>query len=247
MDKKGKMPNHALRLKKSRRVSAALQVVDAIDSALQQGTLKVGDKLPNEQELAEMLGVGRSSVREGIRILDAYGLVEVKQGKGTFFSNQFSLKVFELMGFTPLADNYQSIINCRRIIETGCAYVACADNKVTDAVCNELEALATAMDATKGGTHSMKLERKFHQKIVEMSGNPVITKYYEMAMDVMGTYWSLLLFRPEVISSGCKSHYRIIQKLRERNGAEAAYELSQHVSIIDISTPEDSIHKIEIT
>ncbi len=63
-------------------------VCDEIVKQLQQqiisGKYKIGDKLPSESEMMQELGVGRSSVREAVRILANYGLLRVKQGLGTF-------------------------------------------------------------------------------------------------------------------------------------------------------------------
>ena len=66
-------------IRKVQRGSMADQVVKNIREAIADGQWNVGDRLPNEQELAKQLGVGRSSVREGIRILAGYGLVETRQ------------------------------------------------------------------------------------------------------------------------------------------------------------------------
>ena len=59
------------------RVSAPMQVMRAIRDAIRRGELKEGDKLPPENELAKQLKVGRSSFREGMRLLSAYGVVEI--------------------------------------------------------------------------------------------------------------------------------------------------------------------------
>ena len=87
------------------RVTATSLVVNTIREAIQKGKLKVGDKLPNETELAKEIGVGRSSFREGIRILAAYGVVEVRQGEGTFIVNKISEQILEFLGFFPSRQN----------------------------------------------------------------------------------------------------------------------------------------------
>lgn len=55
-----------------------------------QGTWKEGEKLPSEQELTETLGVSRSSVRQAIRTLADYGMVETRNGTGTYVKRQIS-------------------------------------------------------------------------------------------------------------------------------------------------------------
>lgn len=60
------------------------QVRDQLEQAIRRGDYAPGDRLPSERELTEMLGVSRVSVREGIRSLEAIGLVEVRHGNGCF-------------------------------------------------------------------------------------------------------------------------------------------------------------------
>ncbi|WP_432994198.1 FadR/GntR family transcriptional regulator [Dactylosporangium sp. CA-233914] len=64
--------------------SRADHVRDQLAAAIRRGTYPVGSKLPTERELTEMLGVSRVSVREGIRSLEAVGLVEVRHGNGCY-------------------------------------------------------------------------------------------------------------------------------------------------------------------
>lgn len=78
------------------RVSAPMQVMRAIRDAIRRGELKEGDKLPPENELAKQLKVGRSSFREGMRLLSAYGVVEIRQGEGTFIINKTAEQVLNL-------------------------------------------------------------------------------------------------------------------------------------------------------
>ena len=59
---------------RSERVSATDQVVNWVKSEIQSGRLRVGDKLPKEADMAEMLGVGRSSLREGMKVQTQYGV-----------------------------------------------------------------------------------------------------------------------------------------------------------------------------
>ena len=63
---------------------AAIQIMDMI---LVERRFQTGDKLPNEMELAEELGISRVTLREAIRILCTRGLVEIKRGRGTFVTS----------------------------------------------------------------------------------------------------------------------------------------------------------------
>jgi len=62
-------------------------VADALKELVTERRLVPGDKLPSEWELVEILGVGRSSVREGVQLLESLGIIEVVHGKGTFLAS----------------------------------------------------------------------------------------------------------------------------------------------------------------
>ena len=100
------------------QMGAVGQVVTYVKEAIQAGKYSVGDKLPNEAELAKLAGVGRSSLREGMRILAAYGVVEIRQGEGTFVIDKTAEQFFEFLGYMP-STNFESFIDLRRVIEAG--------------------------------------------------------------------------------------------------------------------------------
>ena len=63
------------------------EIITQLSQAIIDGDFKPGDKLPSEAELCEQLGVGRNSLREAIRVLNAMGVVKTKRGQGTFLQN----------------------------------------------------------------------------------------------------------------------------------------------------------------
>jgi GntR family transcriptional repressor for pyruvate dehydrogenase complex len=74
-------------LKPLKREPISVTILNMITDNIISGTLKPGDKLPTEIELAESLGVGRNSVREAIKMVSSFGAIEVKMGSGTFIAN----------------------------------------------------------------------------------------------------------------------------------------------------------------
>lgn len=126
------------------RVSASDLVVNNIRSKIQRGELKVGDRLPVEADLARELNVGRSSLREGIKILTAYGVVESRQGEGTFITDNVASNFFEFMGFFPSKENTEYLIELRRVIEVG--NIAAIYDRVTPQQYERLEKMVDVFD-----------------------------------------------------------------------------------------------------
>ena len=97
-------------------------IIDRLTGAIIEGELKPGDKIPTEPELAEELQVGRNSVREAIRILVAYGVLEIRRPEGTFVCNGFSTQIINPMIYQVILQkegSYDDLIGLRKIIENG--------------------------------------------------------------------------------------------------------------------------------
>ena len=89
-------------LKQITRMNIAEKVFEQLRDQILQGTWKEGEKLPSEQELTETLGVSRSSVRQAIRTLADYGMVETRNGTGTYVKRQISGNY--MLNIVPIGD-----------------------------------------------------------------------------------------------------------------------------------------------
>lgn len=85
------------------------QVIEQLRKLVAQGTYRVGDRLPTEGELSEMFGVGRSTIREAMRVLADRGLVEVRHGEGTYVTSRtIRESLEERLERAVLADIYEA-------------------------------------------------------------------------------------------------------------------------------------------
>ena len=83
-----------------------------------------GDKLPNENELSAELNVSRTTLREAIRILVAYNILEIQRGKGTFVSQAAFEKEPYLGRLSDIKVNAKDLYEIRLIFEPEAAYLA---------------------------------------------------------------------------------------------------------------------------
>lgn len=106
--------------------SVVEQIVDNITNAIINGELKPGDKIPTENELCVSMGVGRNSVREAIKILVAYGVLNIKRAEGTFVSQGYDSRMLYpvLYGIILQKDSANQIIELRKIIDVGVLQLA---------------------------------------------------------------------------------------------------------------------------
>lgn len=149
---------------------------DIIEFILQRN-LKPGDRLPNESVLAQEMGAGRSTVREAMKLLASRNIVTVRQGSGTYVSEQPGI-VRDPLGFTFIRDKKKlaaDLLEVRFLLEPSIASMAAA--RATEdaaahilALCDETEALLLA-----GQPHAEK-DVAFHTAVAMSSGNLVVPR-----------------------------------------------------------------------
>ncbi len=109
-------------LKPIKNNSIVDMVVSRLTGAIVEGELKPGDRIPTETELAEILGVGRNTIREAIRVLVSYGVLEIRRADGTYVCDGFSPKILDPMLYGIVLQKesaFKSLIGLRKLIDNG--------------------------------------------------------------------------------------------------------------------------------
>ena len=148
------------------------QTADALIQYIIDHELKQNDRLPNEKELTELLNVGRSTLREAVRMLASRNILEVRHGAGIFVSGNTGI-ADDPLGFTFIRDKRKlvaDLVEFRLMIEPRIA--ALAAQNATPEQTEALSALADAVEQryAEGKPH-VKEDAAFHTKLGEMSGN----------------------------------------------------------------------------
>jgi len=214
----------------TKRVSAAFQVVESINSAIKEGRLKVGDRLPSEQELTGLLGVGRSSLREGVRILVANGLLEVRQGDGTYVTNKFAEKVFEYLGYTANPKGFLMLLELRRVLECGCICSICDTLSQEDY--SELEEMAFAIDKKEQTENNIAHDINFHERLFLATNNYLIYEMYRMMSQSLSSLMHEMMQHSEVVIDARDSHIKILEGLKAKDRLAAVAAMNEHLDRI---------------
>lgn len=209
------------------RINATKQVVDTIKLAVQRGQLKVGDKLPREADLAAQLGVGRSSLREGIKILNAYGVVESRQGEGTFIVDNSAKNFFEFMGFFPSSENTANYLELRLVLEVG--NIVSIYDKITDKDLDELEPLVNVLNRKGAIDEYVEADKAFHRALISYTKNPMIIQINNMIADIRTDSLYRLFCYPAIVEDAYTAHKRILNALRMRDLKECIAAVSTHI------------------
>jgi GntR family transcriptional repressor for pyruvate dehydrogenase complex len=172
-------------LQRVKRTSVGEAVIAEIRAAITRGELKPGDQLPPERELAASLGVSRLAMREGLKVLAAMGLVEARQGEGTFVSVPTTERLLDpLVAQLLQAAEFHQLNEARTAVEVEMAGLAA---RRSSAVQRErmAEALETMERSIAVGEPYLSADVLFHQTVVEAAGNPLLARMYGNIIDLV--------------------------------------------------------------
>ncbi|MFT5873393.1 MAG: GntR family transcriptional repressor for pyruvate dehydrogenase complex [Clostridium sp.] len=150
------------------------QVIDQIKEMIDKGTLKKGDKLPSERNLVEQLKVSRTSIREALRALEVIGLIECRQGEGSYIKASFQDNLFEPLSimFMLEGSNPEEIWELRKIMEVEASGLAA--KRITSVQLKELKVITQKLKDCEEEDVNAEIDKEFHYKIAECSGNILI-------------------------------------------------------------------------
>lgn len=165
--------------------TVVFQIMEELKQMIASGKLKPGEKVPNEYELAEMFGVGRSSIREALKIFQYLGVVEFQNPKGTFISDHSKIPSEALLWSMLLGKkDFKDLIELRLVLEhQGLWYLKCFHNKASliektiEQLNHEVETMASAIDANNTRKR-LKADYNFHKHIIEVCKNDVFNNLY---------------------------------------------------------------------
>lgn len=209
------------------RVNATALVVNSVKAAIQRGELKIGDKLPREYDMAQELGVGRSSLREGIKILNAYGIVESRQGEGTYIVDNRAKNFFEFMGFLPSGENMINFLELRRVIEVG--NIVAIYNKLTEKDFDALERLVQKLCDSKFLEDYVEADKEFHNYLLSFSENPMLIQVNNMITAMRGELLNRLFQREDILRDARIAHREILEALKKRDRTACVSAVLNHI------------------
>lgn len=156
-------------------------IIETFKQALINGELKPGQKLPSEAELVQQFGVGRSAIREAMKILQALGVVRIQQGNGTYIVDKPSPATLNPLIFAVMLESGMSpdLVDLRRIIEFG--YCELAAQNATSDDWDRIEGAAQAHADYAGQPDSdveklAWLDLEFHRSILNASHNALVIR-----------------------------------------------------------------------
>lgn len=209
------------------RSSVALQLLERIKLALIQGELKPGDYLPSETELTQSLGIGKSSVREAIKMLQAIGIVEVKRGQGTMIRREPGDPLVDPMTFGMILARgmTRDVLDFRKMFEPAYTLQAMQNAWPEDHVRIQ-QAIDAMASAITNGEQTAQHDVAFHRAILQATHNPMTIRVGETLIQLIeAALETSMQTQPEVALKDHRAIYAAFQTGDEK-GVKAAIEVS---------------------
>ncbi|MBR0390877.1 MAG: FadR family transcriptional regulator [Oscillospiraceae bacterium] len=162
------------------------QLIEQITNAVINHELEPGERLPSEAELAEMYNVGKSSVREAVKVLQALGVIEVRRGDGTFICKEHAGDLFNPVLYQMMIQpsDLDKLYELRRIFEPSASILA-VENATEEDIKKIEDRFQKYESLVKDNRQTGKDDVAFHMSIYEATHNPYLIKIGEMILKLL--------------------------------------------------------------
>ncbi len=196
--------------------------------------LKPGDKLPSERELAEMLQVSRSSIRDAIRGLELRGVVEPRQGAGTIVREASADSVVNPFAHAlkRRREMVSELLDFRKMLEPPLAARA-ATHASADEI-SEMEEILQRQEAKLSrGETTIGEDAEFHYAVALASGNSVVLKVLDIVMDLLRDTRERSLQVEGRPRKSLIGHQRILAAIKRQDAESAKAAMRRHIEDVE--------------
>ncbi|WP_353948956.1 FadR/GntR family transcriptional regulator [Sporolactobacillus sp. Y61] len=191
---------------------------------------KPGEKLPSEREIARMLEVGRSSVREALQSLCERGIIEKKPGKGNYLKEDSANQIaYNIRTLLPTFDIHSSIdlLEFRRGIETETAYLA-ALRRTDDTIAVLQKSIEDLELCVKNGASIIAPDLTFHNTIAHSAQNKVITEVYDSLVEWFKKVRIEMAINDDV-DHAIYYHTEMLKAIKEKDADRSSLLMRRHI------------------
>ncbi len=211
------------------RATTVDTLVQSIRTLMRERNLGVGDHLPTERELGEHFAAGRNTVREALRTLKAYGLIEVRPKVGAIVIDRSIEAAFDLFAFNMdvSRETFSDVQGFRRLVEVGIGEQVIMDATAPDLA--RLAAINAAMRDAADANDAAEQDFAFHAALVGLVGNRTLTDIWRFLKPVILRLMLLGKTRRPTLGDTYDDHATILDALRRRDRVAYAYLMSRHL------------------
>ena len=226
-------PGAELRLTaRTRPVKAAEWVAQSVASYILDEGLKPGDPLPNEKVMAEVLGVGRATLREGLRLLETQGVIVIRTGPngGPLVREQRPDDLVNSMTLIlqTMRVPFSMVVDARAAVEPEIARLA-AQTRSTEYLEMLRSVTADLQSAPERPPEFRMHYHAFHQLLADATGNSVLSVVAGTLRHVSATIHDQVDWGPRSVAAAVETHERLLAAIEKQKGDVAHREAADHM------------------
>ncbi|MEU0806848.1 FadR/GntR family transcriptional regulator [Streptomyces sp. NPDC005970] len=206
------------------------QVLERLRAYAAEGGLRAGDRLPPERELARRLGISRASVKQAVVVLEVQGLVEVRQGGGTYLLRD-GLDTEPVERLVERRRRLPDVLDAREALETKIAELA-AERRTDEDLAAMESALDWMEDEIESDRHGTEGDRRFHEAVTAAAHSPLLAEFMRSIADKIGESREESLRQPGRPRRSLAQHQRIQDAIVAGNPRAAATAMRRHLRTV---------------
>lgn len=201
-----------------RRGPLVPQVERVLRDRIDSGEWIVDQRLPSEAELAAEMGVGRSSVREAVRLLARDGLLDVRHGVGTFVADPPASAALEQL---VRRSRILEVLEVRRALEVEAARLAAQRARPEDLAELRQQVADRHAGYSSGAVEFVEADLDFHRSVVVLAGNSVLTSLFDSVRPVLHAALVDMVENEPTLPDTGEAHDALVAALEIGDGAAA--------------------------
>jgi len=214
-----------------------------VDHLVRDGHLKPGDRLPSERQLADTLGIGRSAVREALKSLAFLGLIEVRQGAGSYVKEPGSELLPQIIEWGLLLGERKvlDLVEARSLIEVAIAPMAALRRDESDL--ETIEAHLSTMSNARNTAEFVEGDIAFHLALADAAGNSVFSDILSSVQGLLRVWVTRVIEAADSNEPFHQEHFAVFGAVaaQDANAARTAMQLHMdHASAVLLATLEQT-------
>lgn len=215
-------------------------VIETIRSEILAGRIKVGDRLPGERQLGDMLGVSRTSVREAMRVLESQSVIRARVGAGPHSGSVVISEQGDLLSDLLRMQTAMDTLSLAEVVDVRClleqysvrsiASLGAVDPDALEPIAEALERMRSSVD---DHAHFIVADTDFHLAIAELSGNRLIAYFMrslrELIEQVLDVIYDSVEEWEKVARAVCAEHAAILDAMRTGDAEAGADLVTKHI------------------
>ena len=205
-------------------------IINQLLELIKNGSLKPGDRLPPERQLAEELQVSRPVLREALRSMESMGYLDSKVGGGTYIRSVTLDNIISPFSIMLSQDEklIRELIDVRELLETEIASLAAKN--ITPEYAERLKQSLENMKAEiKNGQNGLEGDNEFHNLLAEIAQNGALSLVCELCSELLSKSREATLNLPDQPTRTLEDHARIANAVIEGSSVNAAKLMRQHL------------------